>query len=349
MNINWVPKKGINNLVVTEHLNESLKTNHFANNGPNVKFLENELYDLLKIDESKSIIVVSNGSVAIQVLTAAIEYDNNISIQWGTQSFTFPPSCQGSLRGAKIFDIDENGALDLDTLDPSINGIIVTNIFGNVSDINKYKKWQLDKENRFLIFDNAATPYTYYDGKNSCNYGNGSIISFHHTKPIGFGEGGAIIVDKKYENTIRCLCNFGINLSSDYFVRNGNNYKMSEVSAIYIIQYLTNFRNISEKHKQMYKYMKKCIANIPCMKMFPSFHDDDSILVSCFCILHDSKEESVRILEILQENNIFCRKYYYPLSPTKNASDIYDRIICIPCTVDITFENIDYIIRLLQK
>ena len=53
--------------------------------------------------------------------------------------------------------------------------------------------------NKFLIFDNAATPFTYYKGKSCCNYGHGSTISFHHTKPLGFGEGGAIIVDKKYE------------------------------------------------------------------------------------------------------------------------------------------------------
>ena len=125
--------------------------------------------------------------------------DSDSEMRWVTQSFTFPPSAQGPLSTAQIVDINEKFSLDLDQLDPeTLDGIIVTNIFGNVVDISKYVDWS-NRHRKFLVFDNAATPYTFYKGSNSCNYGNGSIISFHHTKPLGFGEGGAIIVDKKYE------------------------------------------------------------------------------------------------------------------------------------------------------
>ena len=92
-----------------------------------------------------------------------------------------------------------------------------------------------------------ATPYTFFKGKNSCNFGIGATISFHHTKPLGFGEGGAIIVDKKYEKNIRCLINFGIDLTEKYWVKEGNNYKMSDISAVYILQYLDNFNLILSK------------------------------------------------------------------------------------------------------
>ena len=151
-----------------------------------------------------------------------------------------------NLSNAKIIDIDLDGGLNLEELDSSIDGIIVTNIFGNIVDIAKYEKWAKDN-NKFLIFDNAATPFTFYKGKSCCNYGNGATISFHHTKPLGFGEGGAIIVDKKYEKNIRCLINFGINLTDNYWVKEGNNYKMSDISAVYIIQYLDNFDLIVNK------------------------------------------------------------------------------------------------------
>ena len=90
--------------------------------------------------------------------------------------------------------------------------MIVTNIFGNVVDIQKYESF-CRENNKFLIFDNAATGYTEYKGKNCLNFGIGCTISFHHTKPFGFGEGGAIIVDKKYEKSIRCLNNFGIRIN----------------------------------------------------------------------------------------------------------------------------------------
>jgi dTDP-4-amino-4,6-dideoxygalactose transaminase len=348
MKILYVPTKKINKKRVDDLMEKSIITNHFSNNGPNVKLLEKIIREKLQIDESKSIIAVTNGSVALHSLTTAIEYYHKQTINWATQSFTFPPSTQGSLSNAKIVDIDKDGGLDLNQLDNSINGIIVTNIFGNIVDIAKYENWA-NKNNKFLIFDNAATPFTFYKGKSCCNYGNGTTISFHHTKPLGFGEGGAIIVDKKYEKYIRCLNNFGISLTDNYCVREGNNYKMSDISAVYIIQYLDNFDNIVKKHQQLYKYLKILITklNLP-IKLFPSFHDDDKIMPSCFCLLFEEYKKSYEIEKKLLENDIVCRKYYQPLKNTKNAVNIFNKILCIPCTIDMTEKNIDFMINTIN-
>ena len=74
-----------------------------------------------------------------------------------TQSFTFPPSAQGNLNNVRIIDIDLEGGIDLNQINNDIDGIIVTNIFGNIVNIEKYGKWAFDN-NKFLLFDNAATP-----------------------------------------------------------------------------------------------------------------------------------------------------------------------------------------------
>tara|TARA_B110000037_G_C17017839_1_gene463995 strand:+ start:86 stop:1126 length:1041 start_codon:yes stop_codon:yes gene_type:complete len=344
MKINWVPNKKINKKRINQLINKSLDSGQFTNNGPNVQLLEQVIREKLQIDYTKAIIAVTNGSVALHALASSIEYFENKKIQWATQSFTFPPSAQGTLSNTKIVDIDKDGGLDLNELDESIGGIIVTNIFGNIVDIDKYEKWAKDN-NKFLIFDNAATPFTFYKGKSCCNYGHGSTISFHHTKPLGFGEGGAIIVDKKYEKNIRCLNNFGIGLTNEYWVRKGNNNKMSDISAIYIIQYLDNFDKIIKKHKMLYKYFKKQIKKLK-LQLFPSFHDKDNIMASCFCLLFDNYDDNIRLK--LLENDIFCRKYYYPLKKTKNTVDIYNKILCIPCTKDMKKEDIDLIISLIK-
>ena len=345
-NIDWVPNKIINQKRVDKLMCESIKSGRFSNGGPNVQLLEQIIRRKLQIDDTKSIIAVTNGSVALHSLASSIAYFENKNINWATQSFTFPPSAQGTLSNAKIVDIDTDGGLNLDELDDSIGGIIVTNIFGNIVDIGKYDKWAKDND-KYLIFDNAATPFTFYKGKSCCNYGHGSTISFHHTKPLGFGEGGAIIVDKKYEKNIRCLNNFGIDLTENYWVREGNNCKMSDISAIYILQYLDNFDTIVDRHKSLYKYFKEQIVkeNLP-LKLFPSFHDEDNIMPSCFCLLFNQYNDDIRLK--LLDNNIFCRKYYHPLKETKNTVDIYNKILCLPCTVDMTERDIDLIINLIK-
>jgi dTDP-4-amino-4,6-dideoxygalactose transaminase len=351
--LNWVPNKNIDTELVNKLLEKSIENNQFTNNGPNVMLLESFIRDKFKINDDKSVIVVTNGAVALHSLTSGIRYTENKTIKWATQSFTFPPSAQSNLSNVEIVDIDKDGGIDLKLIDKSINGIIVTNIFGNVVDIDKYTEWA-KTNNKFLIFDNAASAYTFYKDKNCLNYGNGCIISFHHTKPFGFGEGGAIIVDKKYEKAIRCLNNFGIGLTDEYWVKEGNNNKMSDISAVYILQFLmNNFDKIVSHHNDMYMYVNEKIKKIKDeegidlkWKLFPSFHDDNIIVPSCLCILFDNYDDNIRLK--LLDNNIFCRKYYYPLKNTKIACEIFNSILCITFTTEMTKDNIDEIFEIFK-
>ena len=139
--LNWVPSKNIDTELVNKLLEKSIENNQFTNNGPNVMLLESFIRDKFKINDDKSVIVVTNGAVALHSLTAGIQYTENIMLQWATQSFTFPPSAQSSLSNVEIVDIDKDGGIDLKLIDKSTNGIIVTNIFGNVVDIDKYTEW----------------------------------------------------------------------------------------------------------------------------------------------------------------------------------------------------------------
>jgi dTDP-4-amino-4,6-dideoxygalactose transaminase len=346
MSINWVPKKPINECRVKELLEKSIIKNHFCNYGPNVQLLEEIIREKFEIDCTKAVIVVSNGSVALHSLTTSINYYHNKNITWATQSFTFPPSSQGSLSKIKIIDIDNDGGINLECVDDSIEGIIVTNIFGNIVDISKYEKWALEND-KFLLFDNAATPFTFYKGKSCCNYGNGCTISFHHTKPFGFGEGGAIIVDKKYETIIRGINNFGIGLTDKYYLSEGNNYKMSDIAAVYIIQYLDNFDQIVKKHKELYKHFKNIINNMNGIKLFPSFHDNDRITASCLCILFDNYNDNIS--KKLTENGIFNRKYYHPLDNSYKSNEIFKKILCVPCNVDMEITDIDIIAKIITS
>jgi dTDP-4-amino-4,6-dideoxygalactose transaminase len=347
--IKFIADKYINHDIVSQLLEKNIQTNQFTNYGPNVQYLENIIKNKFDVN-NKVVIVTNNATSAIHLLYTTINYYNkNKKINWATQAFTFPSSIQGPMNNIKIYDIDYDGGLDISKLDNEINGIVVTNIFGNVTNIKKYLDWKnIDPDNRFIIFDNAATLYTYYNGNNSINYGDGSIISFHHTKPFGFGEGGAIIIDKKYEFIARKLINFGIGLENNKYYSNlGNNFKMSEISAIYIIQYiLTEYENICDKHYKYYNYLKNKIKNNNNIKLFKSYHDN-IIVPSCFCLLLNKNSDEYK--NKLIKNDIVCRKYYYPLKNTPIATDIFNRILCIPCNINMEYKDIDKILNLLNS
>jgi dTDP-4-amino-4,6-dideoxygalactose transaminase len=343
--IKWVANKPINHDRVRELLNRSVQINQFTNGSPAVEALETAVRTLLNINNTKSIVCVSNGTVALWATIAAIEVYYQKDLRFFTQSFTFPASAQGYLQNVGIVDIDISGGLNLEEVPlDQCDGIIVTNIFGNVADISKYEEW-CKNNNKILVLDNAATSNTTYKGMNSCNYGSAATLSFHHTKPIGFGEGGCIIIDHKYERCLRDIINFGIDNSSPTgkWHRKGGNYKMSDLQAVYISQYLDNFDEIVNKTKKLYEYFLDCIAQHSNIKPFPNF-SDDTPFVSCICVLVDNSCDKIAAL---LKNNIYCRKYYNPLVALPVATDVYNRIICIPCTVDMSTDDIDRILNIL--
>lgn len=348
--INWVPSKKINQQLVNQYMQDCIQTNHFTNYGPNVKRLEEKVRELLKINSGKSVICVNNATAALHVLCAGIQDRiRKKDFRWATQSFTFPSSVQGFLKGTEIIDIDMEGGLDLEQVNKEeVDGIIITNIFGNVVDIDKYEKWA-QENNKILIFDNAASGYSFYKDSNVSNYGTGSIISFHHTKPLGFGEGGAIIVNSEYEKFIRRLINFGFDESNlEKAVRwhpDASNYKMSDVSAIYILQYIQNLEKINQKHQELQKYMFQKVQNIKNIKLYPNFATES--LLSCFCFILNYYDDNLR-KELIQ-NKVFCRKYYKPLDNSAIAQKLYYHILCIPCHVNMELKDIDYIVNIIEK
>ena len=330
----WTNYKEVDFDNIKKILSTSMRINQLTNYGPVVKSLEEFFKIKLDISENKSVIAVNNGASGLHALVSGINMYYNKNLQYATQAFTFPCSAQGPLKNSLIVDVNDEISLDLNLVNSEIDGIIVTNLFGHVCDISKYVEWS-KKYNKILLFDNATVTKTEYNNINALNFGEGSIVSLHHTKPIGYGEGGLIIVDKKYENEIRKCINFGFNLEKGILKwdRNGSNYKMSEISAAFILEYLNNFDKIVLKNCELYKYFLKEIENIEGIKKFPNFSSNIPF-VSCIPIIFEKpiKNEHLYQLELL---GITARKYYNPLEYKEKSNYIYDRILCLPCHMDI--------------
>jgi dTDP-4-amino-4,6-dideoxygalactose transaminase len=325
---NWISRKTIDYKNLEFIFKESAKTNQFSNNGPTVQLLEMFLRKVLNIHDDKAVICVNNGSVAIQVLYTAFESKNIC-----TQSFTFPSSAQCS-ENVQIVDIDQSGGPNLELVNNNIDTLVITNLFGNVVDINKYTTWG-NKNNVNIIFDNANCPYTFYKGNNSLNYGNAATFSFHHTKTFGFGEGGCIIVDRKYEKKIISLINFGNDLTVDKFVwlKEGINGKMSCVSAGHILDQLRHFNRDVNHHKLILDTFKSILPKE--FTLLPTFSDNP--FLGTVAILFPEKVH----LEDIKHWPLISKKYYHPLKMTPVATDWWERIVCFPCHVDISVEQVE--------
>ncbi|AYV85732.1 MAG: aminotransferase [Satyrvirus sp.] len=351
--IKWVNNKSINHEIVNSLLQKCIIANHFANFGPNTSILENEIKNKLKINPEKEIIAVVNAACGINALIAALCLYHNRKLKFAVQNFTFPCSAQGLLSDSLIIDLDENMNISLEMLEKNkdeYDGMLITNCFGSCTDIDIYTNF-CHKNNKILLFDNAASPYTIYHGSNINNYGDGCVVSFHHTKPIGFGEGGCIIVDHYLKDFVRKIINFGYTPADRYnYSMYASNYKISEISAIYIIQWLTNFDKILMHHTKLLNYFREQIyqKKIP-VKLFNSYHDTtEPHLFSTIPIIFEHEIG----LDYFTKNSIDAKKYYYPLKIGNNKSVskyLFDHIICLPLTLDMDETDIDNLINIIDK
>jgi dTDP-4-amino-4,6-dideoxygalactose transaminase len=352
--IKWVSNKysDINMENIQSSLIECSKTNQFTNNGIHVLQTIKEIKKIFEIDEEKEVLMTCNGAMGLNAIIGGFDMFYNKRMRWIVQSFTFPCSKQGNLIDSIIVDIDDNMGPNINDLYDKIDeydGIVVTNCFGASTNIVLYETF-CRENNKLLVFDNAASPLTYYKDKNILNYGNACIVSLHHTKPIGFGEGGFIIFDKKILDSMEKTICFGYTKKDrQNYDKNASNYKMSEISCIFITEYLKNIKRIYHHHTSLISYFIKQLYDKNLnnkVKLFRSFSDYERSLMSTIPLIFNEPTDT----ECFTKNNIEAKKYYYPLD--KNcvySMEIFDKIICLPLNLDITYSTIDFYIQIIES
>mgnify|MGYP003112545598 FL=1 len=326
--IPFIIKKQLDSDRFNEYLLTANTTNQFTNYGYAVQLLEQRARDMLKIDDSKAVIATSSGTSALDAILYGIEtYDKEVC-RVSTQAFTFPSNCLGKAQGPIITDITAHCNMNLDDeyLLKYSNTVIVTNIFGHLQNFKEIINKTEDRDKKLLI-DNAATPYSFWEGTNSCNLGTASYISLHHTKPIGFGEGGLVIIDKKYEESVRIACNFGKH--DTICNEQGGNFKMSELSAAGILQWWDQFNidNMQEIFMTNYNTLRYEMREENGDFWFN--HTSDTWFPTCLPFICNLPIEEVSGEFKGKE----YKKYYKPLNDSHAISNlVYNNIMCIALT-----------------
>lgn len=351
MKISWVNKKNINFEIVNKKIIDCIDSKHMTNGGKNVINLQQKIKNLFKLNNNKEVLMVCNGAMGINALVGGLNIYFGKKLRWLVQSFTFPCSKQGLLIDSVVADVDNiNMGVNLNNININdFDGILITNCFGCSSNIEYYEEY-CKKNNKILLFDNAASPLTYYNNVNHLNYGNGCIVSLHHTKPIGFGEGGFIVFDKQYLDSMKKSICFGF---SDTDRHNYNiyasNYKMSEIACIYIDDYLHNLEKIYNHHTKLIKYfIQKMNSSIikDNIELYKNYSDYQDSLMATIPLLFKNNVDTKYFID----KNIEVKKYYYPLDLNCiNSVDLFNRIICFPLNLDMNEESIDYYIKTIEE
>jgi dTDP-4-amino-4,6-dideoxygalactose transaminase len=326
--IAYLENKRPNRRRVTEFLRASQQKNHWANGGPVSCRLEETIAKITGLSSAKTVVACCSGTAALNALAGVHAIKQGRALRWAVSGYSFFTSFIGPFAGSITVDCDEEGMLDvaaLSSLSPdSYDGVCVTNLFGLHPDVQRYEEFCRERK-KVLIVDNAQG---FFHVDRSRRDVPNEMISFHHTKPWGFGEGGCAIISKEDEHLVRSIINFGVSLSPSAapLVFNG---KMSDVAAAYILDRLENMDQWRSHYGKQWRRITAALRRAHLdLKLFPRSGDRFAgighipILVS----------RPIRAEEL--ENEYFVMRKYYRPPPEPSliqAHELFVHVINIPC------------------
>ena len=362
--ITWCPAKPWDAERFQNFLSVSLDARQLTNGGPLQVELEHELVSVT--GSERRILPAASGTAALHALCAAWSLKRGKILRWATQAFTFPSSVQGPLSDAVVVDNDWSLGgpclAQLSEINESIDGVIVTNLFGSVSNIEAYEVWAKTHE-KLVIFDNAATSTGFWHNKSIHDFGDGSIISLHETKPIGRGEGGAIFVDHGMHDYVYRAQNFGFSMAGAAGVcrtghRSCSNWRMSDIAAAAVMTYLREYqeKTLSEKMGKLLKCADTlCLQYSNKIMRLPGLTYPDPPMPPCLFLIVESWAGRIdELIQLLSKQPvpIEAKQYYRPLADkhaAPSAWDVFNKSICMPIHVEMEVSDVSYMLDTLVK
>jgi len=348
------------------YLQQIWENKWLTNNGPLHQQLEQELADYLGV---KYISLFSNGTLALISALQAL----NITGEVITTPFSFVATTH-SLWWNKITPVFVDIEPEYLNLDPSkieaaitslTTAIMPVHVYGNPCQMDEIQRIA-DKHGLKVIYDAAHAFGVKKNDVSVLNYGDLSVLSFHATKVFSTIEGGAIICHtQEMKHHIDNLKNFGFR--GELVVEEpGINAKLNEVQAAYGLLQLKYIDVFFAKRKSITELYQLLLKDISGIRFLP---DMEGVThgYSYFPILIDEKEYGIsrdELYDKLKENNIFARRYFYPLisnfepycklasSKSENlpiATKIAHEVLCLPIYVELNEQEVTMICSIIKK
>ena len=232
-------------------------------------------------------------------------------------------------------------------------------VYGSVCDYKKIDEIA-KKYNLKVIYDAAHAFGIEIDGKGIGTLGDISMFSFHATKVFHTVEGGGLTYsDNNLTPILKKLRQYGMRGQEEVTLI-GTNAKMTEMHAAMGLCNLKHIEEeISKRKKAFDRYIER-LNDVQGLKLF-KIREEVKHNYSYFPVVFDGyKYSRDEVAEILAKNDIFARKYFYPLTSefevfqnrfeiqsTPIAKSISQKVLTLPLYADLSVEEVDKICNLI--
>lgn len=263
-------------------------------------------------------------------------------------------------------NIDEN--LIEEAITDKTKAIVPVHYAGVGCEMDKIMK--IAKKHDLKVLEDSAQGFaSKYKGKDLGTIGTLGAISFHETKNIGSGEGGALYINNpEYIQNAEIIREKGTNRSSFFrgeidkytWVKPGSSYLPSDIIAAYLYSQLTESEQIINKRLKDWETYHSAFKDLETKGLLrrPIIPKECTHNAHIYYILLPDLETRSNLITYLKEKEIHTVFHYVPLhlSPAgkeyaryngdmKNTNELSDRIVRLPLFYTLTDEMQNEVIQ----
>ncbi len=329
-----------------------------TNMGAKHNLLQDKLCDYLKVS---NVSLFTNGHLALEAAIAVMGLKGEVI----TTPFTFASTTQAIVRNGltPVFcDVNEEDyTIDTSKIESLItdktSAIVPVHVYGNACNVYEIERIA-KKHNLKVIYDAAHVFGVTINGRGIGSFGDASMFSFHATKVFNTIEGGCVTYDDdSLTKKLLIQKNFGMDTQESYPEIAGN-AKMNEFQAAMGLCNLKHTDGEIAKRKAAVKRYRENLEGVPGLRVwkeqegvchnyayFPVVFDKD--------VFGLSRDEAA---EKLKKENIFARKYFYPITSsfecyrgkfeigeTPIAKRLSESVLTLPLYADLKPQDVDRI------
>lgn len=303
--------------LLTRKIQEIWNTGYVTNHGPVHCELEKRLSDFLNVNTA---MLFNNGTIAL--LASLRLFDLPAGSEVITTPMTFAATAH-SIAWNNLNPVFADIKEDNLTLDPEsvvsaitkkTSAILAVHVYGCICDHFELKNIA-EKYSLKLIYDSAHAFGSTLNGVSVAELGDASVFSFHATKLFNTLEGGLITTrHDEYKDKLYLIRNFGIKNEEEVKLI-GINGKLNEVQAAIGLLNLDLYeteKNARKRLRDSYRTILSDIEGITIQEVGNNVTQSEQYFLIRIKP-HKFGRHRDEIKKQLEEKNIFCRKYFYPL------------------------------------
>ena len=309
-----------------EYIQQAVQSSHLAGDGNFTKKSHAILEEAMNVPKA---LLTTSCTHALEMSALLLDLKEGDEVI--VPSFTFVSTINAFvLRGAKaVFADVRPDTLNLDEsklealITPQTRAIVVVHYAGVGCEMDAIMEIA-NRHNIPVIEDNAHGLFGKYKGKDLGTFGEMATQSFHETKNLTTGEGGALLInDEKYFEDAEILREKGTNRSRFFrgqvdkytWVNLGSSYLPSEILAAHLLAQLEKREEIQSARKRIWETYYKELAdwaeeNHVQMPFVPA-HCEQTYHM--FYMLFPNLEARTKAIAHLKERGIQAVFHYLPL------------------------------------